>query len=196
MTQPETYLNTVTLHEQSLFQLVSIYNNEKDSTELFNSTLQHLIDVSHVGLSENYPLVFLQGRIINPGPDQSEYLFDTYESNPKLTTLRVDEYMSFNLASDDGKVEFISSYSTKKQSQLEAIMGISRTTFVCLVLSVSSIFFTKDAQVLVLDPLERMIEKVRLIAQNPLYAANEDLDKMIFWSEANLEQKGEDHEEK
>ena len=57
-----------------------------------------------------------------------------------------------------------------------------------MVLSFASIYFTKDAQELVLDPLERMIEKVRLISQNPLYAANEDLDKMIFWSEANLEQ--------
>jgi hypothetical protein len=29
---------------------------------------------------------------------------------------------------------------------------------------------------LVLDPLERMIEKVRLIAQNPLIAASDDIN--------------------
>ena len=38
-----------------------------------------------------------------------------------------------------------------------------------------------------LDPLERMIEKVRLIAQNPLFAANEDLDKMGIWQFTNVE---------
>lgn len=30
---------------------------------------------------------------------------------------------------------------------------------------------------MVLDPLERMIEKVRLIAQNPLIAASEDINQ-------------------
>jgi len=29
---------------------------------------------------------------------------------------------------------------------------------------------------MVLDPLERMIEKVKLIAQNPLAAASDDID--------------------
>ena len=89
--------------------------------------------------------------------------------------------MSFSIQSADGEVDFITSYSTKSYTQLEAIINISRTTFVCLVLSIASIYFTKDAQELVLDPLERMIEKVRLIAQNPLFAANEDLDKMGVW---------------
>jgi uncharacterized Fe-S center protein len=46
-----------------------------------------------------------------------------------------------------------------------------------VVLGLASIFFTKDAQVLVLDPLERMIEKIKLIAKNPLIAATEDINE-------------------
>jgi hypothetical protein len=41
----------------------------------------------------------------------------------------------------------------------------------------ASIFFTKDAQTMVLDPLERMIEKVKLIAKNPLLAASDEVNE-------------------
>ncbi len=76
----------------------------------------------------------------------------------------MDEYLTYSAKSEDGTVEFIASYATKEYTMNESIINITRTTFVCLVLSFASIFFTKDAQELVLDPLERMIEKVRLIA--------------------------------
>jgi len=47
-----------------------------------------------------------------------------------------------------------------------------------LVLSVAAVFFTKIAQDLVLNPLERMIEKVKMIAKNPQIAASEEIDKI------------------
>ena len=53
-----------------------------------------------------------------------------------------------------------------------------RTTFIIVVLGLASIYFTKDAQILVLDPLERMIEKIKAIAQNPLIAASEDVHEI------------------
>ena len=59
----------------------------------------------------------------------------------------------------------------------------------------ASIYFTKDAQVLVLDPLERMIEKVKLIAKNPLAAATDEVHEagvMSFMSksdEKNIDEK-------
>ena len=46
-----------------------------------------------------------------------------------------------------------------------------------MVLGLASIYFTKDAQELVLDPLERMIEKVKLIAKNPLAAATDEVNE-------------------
>jgi len=60
---------------------------------------------------------------------------------------------------------------------LEAILSISRTIFVCIVLSIASIFFTNDANVLVLSPIERMLEKVKLIAKNPLAAASDEVEQ-------------------
>ena len=47
-------------------------------------------------------------------------------------------------------------------------------------LSIASIYFTKDANQLVLEPLERMIEKVRIIAKNPLAAATGELEEAGF----------------
>jgi hypothetical protein len=37
--------------------------------------------------------------------------------------------------------------------------------------------FTSDANRLVLTPIERMLEKVRLIAKNPLAAASEEVEQ-------------------
>ena len=52
-----------------------------------------------------------------------------------------------------------------------------RTLFVCLVLSIGSYYFTNDANVLVLNPIERMLEIVKLIAKNPLAAASDEVQK-------------------
>jgi class 3 adenylate cyclase len=57
------------------------------------------------------------------------------------------------------------------------------------VLGVASIQFTKDATKLVLDPLERMIEKVKLIAKNPLAAATEEIEQAGVMSFMNKEEK-------
>ena len=52
----------------------------------------------------------------------------------------------------------------------------------CLVLSIASFFFTNDANVLVLSPLERMLEKVKLIAKNPLAASSDEVDDAGIYS--------------
>ena len=63
-------------------------------------------------------------------------------------------------------------------------MSIARTIFVCVVLTLAAIFFTQDANVLVLAPLERMLEKVKLIARNPLAASSDEVDEAGFYSMA------------
>jgi hypothetical protein len=58
------------------------------------------------------------------------------------------------------------------------------------VLSIASIFFTNDANVLVLGPIERMLEKVKLIAKNPLAAASDEVEQAgVLSMIANQEQK-------
>ena len=98
------------------------------------------------------------------------------EWDPKLTSLRIEEYTSVRMIAKDNVV-FMASYSTRAHTVYEAATNIGRTVFVCLVLSMASIYFTKDAQNLVVDPLERMIEKVKLISRNPLAAATEEINE-------------------
>ena len=45
-----------------------------------------------------------------------------------------------------------------------------------LMLTIASIFFTNDANKLVLGPIERMLEKVKLIAKNPLAASSDAVE--------------------
>jgi hypothetical protein len=59
---------------------------------------------------------------------------------------------------------------------MTAILSIARTVFICVILSIASIMFTSDANKLVLTPIERMLEKVKLIAKNPLAAASDEVE--------------------
>ena len=47
-------------------------------------------------------------------------------------------------------------------------MNICRTVFVAIVLSMGSMYFSKDVNSLAIRPIERMIRKVNEIASNPL----------------------------
>lgn len=57
-------------------------------------------------------------------------------------------------------------------------MNVTRTLFIMILLLVGSLMFNSDANKLVLEPIERMSEKVKLLASNPLGAMNDDGDNM------------------
>jgi hypothetical protein len=48
----------------------------------------------------------------------------------------------------------------KDESNLNAILGIIRTSFVIAILVTGAIFFSKDANDLVVTPIENMLAKV------------------------------------
>mmetsp|Transcript_90346 Transcript_90346/g.255832 ORF Transcript_90346/g.255832 Transcript_90346/m.255832 type:complete len:1006 (-) Transcript_90346:28-3045(-) len=52
----------------------------------------------------------------------------------------------------------------------ESVMSLLSTAFICVVLCISTLFFSRDANALVLHPVERMVEKVKIIANDPLIA--------------------------
>jgi hypothetical protein len=102
--------------------------------------------------------------------------YTDYQEDPRLETLRKDEYASQDLSVKD-EVDFLASYTTLSFAKVESTINILRTTFIVIVLGLASVYFTKDAQTLVLDPLERMIEKIKAIAKNPLVAATEEVNE-------------------
>jgi len=52
-------------------------------------------------------------------------------------------------------------------------------------LGIGSIMFTNDANRLVLNPIDRMVEKVKFIAKNPLGAASGEVDSAGAYSLIN-----------
>ena len=59
-------------------------------------------------------------------------------------------------------------FDIRADTQLEAVLSISKTLFVCVVFSLGAYFLTQGANDLVVHPIEKMIESVKLIAANPL----------------------------
>lgn len=59
-------------------------------------------------------------------------------------------------------------FDIKWYSQFNSILNIVRTLFITFALGFAMIIFNKDAQRLVLRPIERMLRKVKEVSENPL----------------------------
>ena len=65
-------------------------------------------------------------------------------------------------------------YSIQKIETTTAAISLSRMVFITLIMGISILFVQNTSTTLVLNPIERMLEKVKLIARNPLAAAKEE----------------------
>jgi len=68
-------------------------------------------------------------------------------------------------------LQFSITYSLKNEAQTNAAIGLARTAWVIVVLSIAAIHFGNATNRLVLYPLERMLEIVKKIAKDPSSAA-------------------------
>ena len=60
--------------------------------------------------------------------------------------------------------------NSKSNANIAASLSLGKTFFVCIILTLGALYFSKDANDLALGPIESMIEKVNKIAQNPISA--------------------------
>lgn len=89
--------------------------------------------------------------------------------------LRDDEQEITAVTSEKYSQDFLAVVDIREKTQLNAVINITRTIFVCIVLTMAAFYFTKDANDLALKPIERMIEKVNKIATNPLASKEETI---------------------
>lgn len=61
-------------------------------------------------------------------------------------------------------------FDMRTKVRYEALLNVGQTLFVVCVLGLGALFFSKDANTLVLQPIERMIAKMEKIRDNPLAA--------------------------
>jgi len=61
-------------------------------------------------------------------------------------------------------------FDMQDESRLQALLNIFRTIFICIVLGAGAMAFSKDANELVLAPIEKMVKYVKDMSENPLGA--------------------------
>jgi len=62
-------------------------------------------------------------------------------------------------------------FNNRGGAVLGAWLGILRTIFVCVILTVSALRLSKNSETLVINPLEKMVFNIRKISKNPLEAS-------------------------
>ena len=100
-----------------------------------------------------------------------------------VSLFRSDEFEKFSF-NDVNSFEGI--IDLTKRTQLSAGLNLSRTVLVCIVLTISALMFSKDVNDLALRPIEKMIEKINIIAQNPLASQHEQLINTDSNNEVNF----------
>ena len=159
----DTYVTDYTSCESGLKSLYAL--NQTSDTYAYNIALDNYIS-QHISIRN--PLVIL----------------NVYTDSPlSLVTedsLRDSEKQYYNIIDSSGNTNAYAVFDLRADTHLNSILGISRTIFVTLVLTAAALFFSKDANDLVLSPIENMLIKVKRIAENPLAAAQiEEEDALL-----------------
>eukprot|EP00933_Yihiella_yeosuensis_P044525 TRINITY_DN3975_c0_g1_i2.p1 TRINITY_DN3975_c0_g1~~TRINITY_DN3975_c0_g1_i2.p1 ORF type:complete len:1038 (+),score=161.38 TRINITY_DN3975_c0_g1_i2:138-3251(+) len=82
------------------------------------------------------------------------------------------EYTYANSITEDEvkEMSFVFVFDKRGATRLEAALSILQTIFICMAVGLGAMLFSKDANELLLNPIERMIEKMETIKDNPLEA--------------------------
>jgi len=130
--------------------------------------------VSRTKVDTIYPIIYLEVASITGKPFNRDkmVMWPNDHMSRNMTTYRYDEFDEKII--EQSGFQFKMAYSVRKLSKLNAIISLSRMIFITCIMAVSILFFQQTSTNLVLNPIERMLEKVKLIARNPLAAAQED----------------------
>ena len=166
----ETYVQEGFIHAHGLAMVREIYDSKNGET----AYIPALKKLEQKSKSAVYPTISIEVW------EGNKVVYD-YSSDTNYKDLRDTEYQEL-FTQSERKVngyytKFFLRYSIRKVTRIEGLIGLCRTIFICFVLAIGSIFFASDANKLVLNPIERMLEKVKFIAKNPLAAASEEVDQ-------------------
>ena len=99
-----------------------------------------------------------------------DYVYEWDDSTVTPDNLRFSETGAAIL--NDGN--FTAIFDLRWSTKISSALSVGRTLFIWFVLATGALWFNKDANELVIVPIENMIEKVNRIAKNPLEAAQEE----------------------
>ena len=127
-----------------------------------------IVELYQTDLGKHYPLLYLNV------PEDGDYPGFRYESSTYLNEydkMRTNELLKVESSDENSQVDII--ISNRDVAKNQALINIIRTLFVCVVLTMGALWFSADVNVIALQPLEKMIEKVNRIATNPIAATRE-----------------------
>lgn len=95
----------------------------------------------------------------------------------------IQTYILVEEISQSHNITLTSLFNIRNINNLDAILSICRTIFICIILSIFALLFSKDSSDLVLIPIEKMLQKINNIAENPLNAAKIEEEEAFIMSE-------------
>ena len=156
------------------------------STWFTNITIYDKAQNSIIYLAENYPSQYQTNvdlyisqattKFLNPllyFNIKAGTITDTFPDNYPAYTGTINEILAATRSDDINLVEINGNtfaYDTSQYNIYVSYFNIGRTIFVCLLLIITTIFFSSDLEFTAIAPLEDMMETVRKIAINPLNA--------------------------
>lgn len=93
---------------------------------------------------------------------------------------------------------YLAIYDIRFIVRLQAGLSLIQTIVVTLILTAGALMFQKITSDLVIKPIEHMIERVNHISKDPLQAAHEEEERLLFeqMQEQDTEKLQDEHDEK
>jgi len=89
-------------------------------------------------------------------------------------------FVSSKIECDSSYGVYYGVYEKKEQVELSAVCGLCQTFGVCIILFFGAWKFSSITSELVIDPIEKMIERVNLITSDPLSAVHEEEERLLI----------------
>lgn len=169
----DTWLTEPLSYEYGLYQIHELGGTETISGQLaFNATVELQKKLSYTPLIK----LFVQDSATAPPLQWND-------TNVDFASLRdvEQEIVSLDLPKARGVDQvYLAVYSLRATTQLQAGLGLATTIIVCIVLGIGAAIFSRITTELVISPIEDMISKVNEITRNPLEAAHQEEERLLF----------------
>ena len=117
---------------------------------------------------------------VTPNATSKDFELNWEASDVKIDDLRPNEKEIVSLSYVEEPAIYLAVYDLRQTVKLQAYLGIATTILVCIVLASGAMIFSKMTNDLVISPIELMIEKVNNITKDPLKAAHDEEEKLLF----------------
>ena len=153
----DTYNTETSDSYQYGLDIIDYFLRIKDFKNFNKSYYQYI----QLHIDDRIPLVYLEvyqyeGIVKSPWMADFDYTVELRDSEIDTASL-TKEF-------DSAATDMLAVFDTRADTQLQAILNMVRTIFICVVLAVASIMFSKDTNIIVLGPIENMIQKVQKIS--------------------------------